>query len=150
MALETEADLVALADGLTQSADVIHARLTKALQDHQTDQATAQRIFQEEGVLRQRANALYLDAASRVMAGLQPAQASLLDLMTAANDRIASAKDVSLGLALIADLLALAAAAGTAKARPILAALQALRKDVEEASRDMTTSRGSALPRAER
>jgi len=134
MALETEANLVALADGLSRSADIIHARLRKALQEHQADQTTAQRIFQEEEVLRQRANALYLDAASRVIPALQPTQESLLGLVTAANDRIAKAQHVLQGLDLIADLLALAAAAGTAKARPILAALQALQKDVEAAS----------------
>jgi len=134
MALETEANLVALADGLSRSADIIHARLRKALQEHQADQTTAQRIFQEEEVLRQRANALYLDAASRVIPDLQPTQESLLGLVTAANDRIAKAQHVLQGLDLIADLLALAAAAGTAKARPILAALQALQKDVEAAS----------------
>lgn len=148
MALETEADLVALADGLTRSADIIHARLRKAIQEHQADQATAQRIFQEEGVLRQRANALYLDAASRVIPDLKPTQESLLGLVATANDRIATAQHVleSLDLiadllALAADLLALAAAAGTAKARPILAALQVLQKDVETTSWNRTFSR---------
>lgn len=141
MALETEADLVALADGLTRSADIIHARLRKAIQEHQADQATAQRIFQEEGVLRQRANALYLDAASRVIPDLKPTQESLLGLVATANDRIATAQHVLESLDLIADLLALAAAAGTAKARPILAALQVLQKDVETTSWNRTFSR---------
>lgn len=134
MALETEANLMALADGLTRSAEVIHARLRQALQDHQVDQAMTQRIFQEEGVLRQRANALYLDAASLVISDLQPTHESLLDLVATANNRIAKTPHFVQGLDLIADLLTLAAAAGTAKARPILAALLALRKDVEETS----------------
>lgn len=132
MALKTGKNLVELADKLTQSADAIHARLMKAIKGKQVDQAMAQRIFQDEVVLRQRANALYLNAAHCVVGELQPTQKSVLELVDVANDRITRIKSISLCIDLIADLLVLAAAACAAKAGPIVAALQEVEKDVDE------------------
>lgn len=132
MALATEQNLVELADRLTQSANAIHARLMKLIKGKQIDQGMAQLIFQDEAMLRQRANALYLDAANCVVGELQQTQQSILDLVDAANERITKIKSLTQCLDLIADLLVLAAAAYAAKAGPILAALQEVKKDIHE------------------
>ena len=131
MALETEAYLVELADRLTQSANALHERLRQAIQAKQVDQALAQLLFQDEVVLRQRANALYLDAVNCVVADLPPTQQSLLRLVETANDRIQTIKNIAHGLDLIGNLLLLAAAACAAKPGPIIAAWEKVQKEVE-------------------
>lgn len=55
MALETVKHLAELADRLTKSADAIHAHLMKELKGKRIDLETAQLLFQDEVVLRQRA-----------------------------------------------------------------------------------------------
>ena len=132
MALATEQNLVELADRLTQSASAIHVRLMKLIKGKHIDLAMAQLIFQDEVMLRQRANALYLDAANCVVGELQQTQKSILDLVDSANERITKIKSLTQCIDLIADLLVLAAAAYAAKAGPILAALQEVKKDIDE------------------
>ena len=134
MALETEKQIVELADRLTKSANAVHDHLMKAIKGKQIDQNMAQLIFQDEVVLRQRANALYIDAANCVVADLQQTQKSLLGIVDSANERINAIKTVAQLVDLIADLMVLAAAAYAAKAGPIAAALQEVKKDVEEIS----------------
>jgi hypothetical protein len=131
MALETEKKLLELADRLTQSANTIHDRLMKAIRAKQVDQTTAQLLFQDEVALRQRANALYIDAVNCVVADLQPTQESVLALVDTANARIKKIKTLAHCIDLIADLLVLAAAAYAAKAGPISAALQEVKRDVD-------------------
>ena len=131
MALATEAEILALAKGLTRGADALHARLLEAIARGEADQATAQRLFQDEAVLRQRAEALCLDAAGRVLADLQPPQAALLATVEAARARIARAEQLSHVLALAADLLVLAAAACAAQAPLIAAAWLEVARKVE-------------------
>jgi hypothetical protein len=134
MALETEKQIVELADRLTKSANAVHDHLMKAIKGKHIDQNMAQLIFQDEVVLRQRANALYIDAANCVVTDLQQTQKSLLGVVDSANERINTIKTVTQLVDLIADLMVLAAAAYAAKAGPIVAALQEVKKDVEEIS----------------
>lgn len=131
MALETEKHLAELADRLTKSADAIHARLMKEIKAKRIDLETAQLLFQDEVVLRQRANALYTDAANCVVAGLPESQRGLLAVVEAANERIQKLRTVAQFVDLIADLLVLASAAYAAKPGPIASALQEVKQDVD-------------------
>lgn len=69
MALATQQQVEALADEITECADSIHTRLMQAIKNKEIDQSAAQSIFQDETILRQRANSLYLDAAICVVEG---------------------------------------------------------------------------------
>jgi len=129
-ALASEQDIVALADSLTRSAEALHARLKKAIRSGRLDRTAAQALFQEESVLRQRANGLYAEASRCMVSSLPQTQRELLALVEAANERIhrSNALDTLLGLA--GDLLVLAAAACAAQPGAIAAALHQLERDL--------------------
>ena len=131
MALANATQIVDFADALTRSADSIHDRLLTAIRNNEVDHPTAQMIFQDESILRQRANGLYIDAASCVVAGLDEAQKSVIDLVDTANARMRKIKEMAQFIDLVADLLLLATATYAAKPRPIIAALKEVRRDVE-------------------
>ena len=131
MALANATQIVDFADALTRSADSIHDRLLTAIRNNEVDHPTAQMIFQDESILRQRANGLYIDAASCVVAGLDEAQKSVVDLVDTANARMRKIKEMAQFIDLVADLLLLATATYAAKPRPIIAALKEVRRDVE-------------------
>lgn len=131
MALANATQIVDFADALTRSADSIHDRLLTAIRNNEVDHPTAQMIFQDESILRQRANGLYIDAASCVVAGLDEAQKSVIDLVDTANARMRKIKEMAQLIDLVADLLLLATATYAAKPRPIIAALKEVRQDVE-------------------
>ena len=131
MALANATQIVDFADALTRSADSIHDRLLTAIRNNEVDHPTAQMIFQDESILRQRANGLYIDAASCVVAGLDEAQKSVIDLVDTANARMRKIKEMAQLIDLVADLLLLATATYAAKRRPIIAALKEVRRDVE-------------------
>ena len=131
MALANATQIVDFADALTRSADSIHDRLLAAIRNNEVDHPTAQMIFQDESILRQRANGLYIDAASCVVAGLDEAQKSVIDLVDTANARMRKIKEMAQLIDLVADLLLLATATYAAKPRPIIAALTEVRPDVE-------------------
>lgn len=131
MALANAKQIADFADRLTQSADSIHERLLKALRNGEVDASTAQLIFQDEALLRQRASSLYIDAANCIVTDLGAPQKSVIELIDAANSKMAKIKAISKFIDLIADLLVLAAAAYAAKPGPILAALKEVKQDVE-------------------
>jgi hypothetical protein len=130
MALATEQDIVTLADQLTASADALHARLRAALRAGGVDQASAQGLFQDEVILRQRANALYTEAARCTVQGLALTQKELLEVLEAANKRIRRSRTLAGSLDLFGDLLVLAAAVCTAEIGPIAAALHKVQQDL--------------------
>jgi hypothetical protein len=101
------------------------------LRAQRVDQATAQLVFQDEVVLRQRANALYIDAAHCVVEALPQSQKSLLAVVESANERIRRTQTLAQLMQLFGDLLVLAAAACAAKPGPISAAVQAVQQDLE-------------------
>lgn len=131
MALANQKQVEDLADKLSECADSIHVRLMKAIKNKEIDQYTAQLIFQDEAILRQRANSLYIDAANCIVDGLSQSQKSIIDLIDTAKDKIRTIKKIAGFMDFIADLLVLAAAAYAAKPAPILAALEEIKKDIE-------------------
>ncbi|MDB5770347.1 MAG: hypothetical protein JWM42_721 [Burkholderia sp.] len=131
MALKTPKEVEELADGLTESADALHKQLLKQIRKGSVNQAQAQMMFQDEAILRQKANGLYIDAVNCVVADLPTAQSKLVDLVAAANAKLKKMNDVEKIIDLVADLLVLAAAAYAAKPGPLLAALEEVRKDLK-------------------
>ena len=132
MALSNQKQVEDFADKISECADSIHVRLMKAIKNKEIDQYTAQLIFQDEVTLRQRANSLYIDAVNCIVDGLSQSQKSIMELIDAAKDKIRTIKKIAGFMDFIADLLVLAAAAYAAKPAPILAALEEVRKDLED------------------
>jgi hypothetical protein len=131
VALKTQEEVEELADGLTKSADLIHKKLLKEIKKGSVDQAQAQLLFQDEAILRQKANGLYIDAANCVIRDLSEEQGAVLDLVSAANEKLKKLENIESIIDLIADLLVLAAAAYAAKPAPLLAAFKEVRKDLK-------------------
>jgi hypothetical protein len=128
MALKNKKEVEELADSLTLSADAIHKQDIKK---GSVDQPQAQLIFQDEVILRQKANGLYIDAANCVIKNLSEPQAELVGVIAAANEKLKKMKDVERFINLVADLLVLASAAYAAKPGPLLTALEEVRKDLK-------------------
>lgn len=132
MALTTQAQIETVAAELNNCADIIHERLMKAVKRKEIARADAQLIFQDEIILRQKANGLYIDAANSVVIGLMETQKSLLETIGLAKQKLRKIRDVATFIDLTADLIVLAAAISTAKPPAILAALKEIKKDCEE------------------
>lgn len=130
-ALSTASEIIAFADKITAYANGIHAWLIKAINDKKVDQSTAQAIFQDESILRQRANGLYLDAANCIVKDLQTPQSELLGVIDDAKESLENIKEVASAIDLIADILVLVGAAYAAKPAPILAAIKEVKADVD-------------------
>ncbi len=131
MALADPKEVEALADSLTGCADSIHKRLMTAIQKGDIDRLQAQAVFQNETMLRQKANGLYIDAASCVVANLAASQERLMGVVAEAKATIKTVKEIAAAIDLVADLLVLAAAAYAAKPGPILSALKDVKEDVD-------------------
>jgi hypothetical protein len=131
MALADKEQVEALADNITKCADSVHARLMKAIRNKEIDQIAAQSFFQDESSLRQQANSLYIDAARCIVENLAEPQEDLMALIDTAKKTIKTIENIAHVIDLIADLLALAAAAYAAKPAPILAALKDVKKDID-------------------
>jgi hypothetical protein len=131
MALADKEQVEALADNIAKCADSIHARLLKAIKNKEIDHSAAQSLFQDESTLRQQANRLYIDAAKRIVEDLAESQENIMALIDTAKETIRTIENIARFIDLIADLLALAAAAYAAKPAPILAALKDVKKDID-------------------
>jgi hypothetical protein len=131
MALVNPRQVESLAEGLTRCADSIHSRIMKGIAKKEMDQITAQALFQDESALRQRANALYIDAVNCMVKDLDLPQKTLMGLVQTAEMQIKAIKEIASFVDLAADLLSLAAAAYAAKPGPILAAWTEIQQDVE-------------------
>ena len=135
MALASQKQVEALADNLTECADSIRDRLKKAIKNKEIDQYTAQSIFQDEAILRQRANSIYIGAANCVVDGLTESQKNVMALIDTAKETMKRIEDIGRFIDLIADLLVLGAAAYAAKPAPILAALKEVSEDIDTLQR---------------
>ena len=134
MALSNQTEVEEIADKITECADSTHKRLMDAIKNKEIDRLTAQSIFQDEMVLRQHANSLYIDAAKCVVDGLSESQANLMNLIGTAKEKIKTIKRIEGFIDLVADLIVLAAAAYAAKPGPILSALKEVKEDIEALS----------------
>ncbi|WP_323898421.1 hypothetical protein [Aeromonas hydrophila] len=119
------------ADSITGSADAIHQRLISAIENKEVEQNTANLIFQNEVMLRQGANSLYIDAINCIVNELAESQKDIINLIETASNKIENIKKISSFIDLIADLLVLVSAAYAAKPAPILAALREVKEDID-------------------
>jgi hypothetical protein len=141
--LASVAEIEALADQLSVCADQIHARVMKDIKSHNggpvsdAEQATARALLDDELLLRQRANSLYADAATYVVKTLGKPQQHVLELTAAAAEKIRKITLIGDVVGLVGGLLALAGAAATGQAAPILVALEKIRLQIKAVQADM-------------
>jgi hypothetical protein len=135
--LDNVTRIEALADQLSSCADALHARVMASIKAHngaplsEAEQAVARALLDDEMVLRQRANSLYADSATYVVKALGAPQQHVIELTTAAAEKIRHIAQIGSVTALVAGLLALAGAAVTGQAAPILVALDKIRRQVQ-------------------
>ena len=136
-ALATAKQVEELADKLSACADSIHARVMADIRRHgggevpESEQAVARALLDAEIELRQRANRLYADAAACIVSSLGQSQQKLVQLTVDAAAKIQQITRISDGITLVARLLGLAAAAATGQVAPILAAVGALKLQLD-------------------
>jgi uncharacterized protein YgfB (UPF0149 family) len=130
-ALATTEDVEALADRLSAAADGFNENLKALLRAGAIDEARAYALLHDEQTLRTQANALYFQAAQRVVTGLTVAQADMLETIGEAAERLKKISDLRVFLDLAADLIAFAAAASSGKPKVIVAALKEVRNDIK-------------------
>lgn len=136
------ADIEALADSLSASANELHDSIMRAIRrngtadDTGTDagppvtHAEAQALFEQEVELRQRANSLYVDSARFAVAGLSVPAQEMLRLAAQAREtirRIDRAKDLA---GIVASLLGLAGAIVGRQPKDAAAALEDLKDNL--------------------
>ena len=135
--LSTVADVEALADQLSVIADELHQRIMEEIRRDRdkppsaTRQAALRALFDQELVLRQRANGLYADAAGLIVNSLGQSQQHLADLTTRAAEKIRKIgliKDIS---GLVASVLGLAGAVASGRPPVIIVALEKIKNKVE-------------------
>jgi hypothetical protein len=132
--LSSTEKIVELADHLSACADRIHERVMKEIRGYggkpvpEKVQASARALFEDEVVLRQRANGLYADAATYIVKGLGKPQAHLVKLTADAAEKIRKIGVIGEATGLVGGLLALAGAAATGQPVTILAAIEKIEK----------------------
>ena len=135
--LATPDQIVELADQLSACADQIHERVMREIRAYagatvpDQVQATARALLEDEVLLRQRANGLYADAATFIVRALGKPQAQLVKLTADAAEKIRRIGVIGEVTSLVGGLLALAGAAATGQAVPVLVALEKIHKQVK-------------------
>lgn len=131
------ADIEALADSLSDSADALHKGIMAAIRKNAStsgatiSHAEAQELFDREVALRQQANSLYADATGYAARGTTVPVHELLDLAARARERIRRI-DRARELAGIASALLNAAAAIAAlKPEALVPALEDLKDHLQ-------------------
>ena len=133
-ALSSTDKIVELADHLSACADQIHERVMKEIRSYggkavpEQVQAHARALFDDEVLLRQRANGLYAEAATYVVKDLGKQQAHLVKLTLDAAEKIRKIGVIGEVTGLVGGLLALAGAAATGQPVAILAAIDKIEK----------------------
>jgi len=140
----TPLDIEALADSLVACADELHTRLMRAIRaapppaapaapsapgnlELGLSQGAAQALFENEVALRQRANGLYLDAATLAATGLDGQQHQLLDLTAQAQEKIRKINRLRDLIDITGELLALGAAVASGQPEHLAAPLEKIR-----------------------
>lgn len=137
-ALATAAQVEALADQLGAIADELHARVMKDIRNHadgnysEADKALARAMLDDEQLLRQRANGLYVDAAVLVVQTLGPSQQVLMQLTADAAEKIRKIGRIADIAGLVGGLLGLAGAVATGQPAGIVLAIEKVGKQVKK------------------
>ena len=133
-ALSSPDKIIELADHLSACADGLHERVMQEIRSYggapvpERVQVSARALFEDEVLLRQRANGLYADAAALIVKGLGKQQAQLVKLTADAAERIRKIGVIGETTGLVGGLLALAGAALSGQPALILAAVDKIEK----------------------
>jgi hypothetical protein len=124
-----------LADQLTACADALHARIMRDIHHYpngvpEAEQNAARALFDSEEELRERAEGLYADAAACIVSSLGQSQQHLIQLTADAAAKIQTIIRIGDGISLVARLVGLATAAATGNGLVVLAAVDALQKQL--------------------
>lgn len=129
--------VVALADGLSACADELHARILQEIASYEGKhvphavRAKLRALFDDESLLRQRANSLYTDAATLVVQGLGKSQQQLTKLTADAAEKIRRIGVIGEATSLVGGLLSLAGAAASGQPPLIMAAFLKLEQHAQ-------------------
>ncbi|MGZ8291886.1 MAG: hypothetical protein ACXWVG_02455 [Telluria sp.] len=134
--LSTVEQIEALADQLSVCADELHKRILQEIQDGrgQTSparQAVVRAMFDDEMILRQRANGLHADAASLIVGSLGQSQRHVAELTAAAAEKIRKIAVIKDLTGLVAGVLSLAGAAATGQGSGIVTALEKIKQQLD-------------------
>lgn len=134
--LATISEVEALADQLSLNADALHKRILKEIKAHQgpfsdTEQALVLALYEDEQVLRQRANGLYADAAAAVAPSLALPQIQLIALTAAAAEKIRQIGKLGEVIGLVGGLLSLAGSAMSANVEGVITAAGAVKTHLD-------------------
>lgn len=135
--LASVTQVVELADQLSACADQLHERIMREIRVYEGAtvpehvQAAARALFEDEVILRQRANGLYADAATYVVKSLGKSQQGIVALTTAAVEKIRKIALIGDVTGLVAGLLHLAGAAATGQAASVITALDKIQTHIK-------------------
>lgn len=125
--------VIELADELSAFADQLHERIMADIRSHagrtvpEATRDAMRTLFDDETLLRQRANSLYADAASFVIRDLGRPQAQLVALTKDAAQKIRRIGVIGEATGLVGGLLSLAGAAMAGQPAGIVLALEKIR-----------------------
>ena len=128
--LSTPQQVAELGDQLTACADALHERIMREIQSYHggavpvVAQQAARKLLDDEQVLRQRANAMYLEAATLIVHSLGQSQAHIVKLTADAADKIKHLVKLVDTAGMVGRLLELSAAALTGNPVVIMRALE--------------------------
>jgi hypothetical protein len=128
--LSTPADVAQLGDQLTAVADALHERIMREVNAYQgrpvplAAQEAARKLLDDEQVLRQRANAMYLDAATLIVHSLPQSQLHIMKLTADAAEKIKHLVKLIDTAGMVGRVLELSAAALTGNPVVIMRALE--------------------------
>jgi len=132
-ALSGVPQIVELADQLSSFADGLHERIMLEIRSYagltvpEPTRDAMRALFDDEMLLRQRANSLYADAAAFVIRDLGRPQAHLIELTKDAAQKIRRIGVIGETAGLVGGLLALAGAAMAGKGAGVVLALEKIR-----------------------
>jgi hypothetical protein len=128
--LSTPAEVAQLGDQLTACADALHERIMREVRSYKggpvplAAQEAARKLLDDEQVLRQRANAMYLEAATLVVHSLGQSQQHLIKLTADAGEKIKHLVKLVDTAGMVGRLLELSGAALTGNPVVIMRALE--------------------------
>ncbi|MCG2584435.1 hypothetical protein [Massilia sp. TS11] len=122
--LSSAAEVEQLADQLSQCANALHDRIVQDIHAGKLGLDPARTLFDDEVLLRQRANALYAEAAKLAVSQLATSQQHLMDLTRAAEEKIRTVDRIAAVAGLASSVLGLAGAALSGKPQTIIKALE--------------------------
>lgn len=139
------AAIEAVADSLSGCADELHERIMRAIRQRPSGDAAgtgddlaggitqdaAQALFDQEVLLRQSANSLYVQAAALAVAGLDSVRQDLMEVTAAARDTLRRVAKVQALVGLAAGLVGLASAIAAGKPGQWPGAIRAVRDQLK-------------------